>query len=270
MMPPTHRRMIELNADGRVTTSPACAPASPPTAVAGHDPTDPADTTPWRRQPGGLRADRGDRPGHPTGLGGRAPATPGGPGPSAPSASSTPTAASAPRARPARSCVRGDLGARSATGTGPSSTRRGCATAGSTPPTSAVARPTARSASSGTTTRDDQVGGREHLPGRGGGCLESHPAVRGGRRDRRARPEVGAGRQGRRRAPRRAPTGDGRGAHRALPRPHRVVQEAARRSSSSRRCPRKGLRRRTTTRSTTSSAAAAIPVATRSARDGDP
>ena len=102
----------------------------------------------------------------------------------------------------------------------------------------------------------DQVGGREHLPGRGRGLPEAAPGGRRRGRDRGARPDVDAVGEGDRRAARRRGR-DRRRAHRALPRSHRVVQEAEARRVRRPRSPAPGSRS-TTTRSTRSSAAAGI------------
>ena len=116
----------------------------------------------------------------------------------------------------------------------------------------------------GTMTRMIKSGAENIFPAEVENCLEAHPAVQGGRRHRRARRAVPAGRQGRRGAQRdrrrSAPRTSSSTAGAISPR-----TRSRRRSSSSTRCRAPRAVPRTTRRWTRSSAAGAIRVATTSA-----
>ena len=116
-----------------------------------------------------------------------------------------------------------------------------------------------------------QVGGREHLPGRGRGRARGPPRGARGGRHRGARPHLGPVGAGRRGAGRRRGRGPHRGradrarARRASPR----TRSRARWWSATSPCPA-WAGRSTTTRSTSSTAAAATPAAAESARAAGP
>ena len=114
------------------------------------------------------------------------------------------------------------------------------AAAGTTPTTSAGARPTVRSRSSGPRRGMIKSAAENIYPAEVEGCLKQHPAVADVRGDRRARPDVDAGGEGGRRAARRRDR-DRRRAHRALPRRTSRRTRSRGRSSSSTQLPRDGF-----------------------------
>ena len=133
------------------------------------------------------------------------------------------------------------------------------AAAGTTPTTSAGARPTARSRSSGPKTRMIKSAAENIYPAEVEGCIAAPPGGRRVRGDRRARPDVGAEREGDRRA-----HADG-----ATATADEIIEHCRARIASYKKprtvefvdaLPRARVRASTTTRSTRASAAAATPA----------